>query len=89
MGKGLVAMIRTRCPACRREIDFAAGECALMPGCDGAPAAYAFVCPHCTEPVLRRADSKAVAMLLVGGASPGGAKEPALRLLPPEGSGPA
>jgi hypothetical protein len=79
--------IRTGCPSCRQPIDFAAGQCALLGGPDGQPVAYGFVCPHCGEPVVRRADRRAAAMLLIGGASPRGAEERVVRPLHPEKPG--
>jgi hypothetical protein len=76
--------IRTQCPSCRQQIDFAPGECSLLGGPDGEPVAYAFVCPHCREPIVRRADRRAAAMLVIGGASPRGAEEHVGRLPHPE-----
>ena len=76
--------IRTQCPSCRQYIDFAPGQCALLGGRDGEPVAYAFVCTHCREPIVRRADRRAAAMLVIGGASPRGAEEHVGRLPHPE-----
>lgn len=67
--------ISTRCPSCRQHIVFDVEECALLGGEDGQPVAYAYVCPHCAEPIVRRADKRAVAMLLAGGASSHAAAE--------------
>jgi hypothetical protein len=76
--------IQTRCPACRQRIDLAGGECALLEGVDGGPAAYAFVCPRCGEPVVRRTDRQAAALLVAGGASARGAEERVPRPAHPE-----
>ncbi|HVL99769.1 MAG TPA: hypothetical protein VM324_10810 [Egibacteraceae bacterium] len=82
--------IRTICPSCRGDVLLEAGHCALLGGHDGQPVAYAFVCPDCGEPVVRRADRRAAALLTACGASPRGVRERAARFPHPEqpGDGP-
>lgn len=81
--------ISTRCPSCRQDIVFQADDCALLGDADGKPVAYAFVCSHCGEPVVRRADQRAVAMLVAAGASCRGATEQVVAVHPEQpASGP-
>jgi hypothetical protein len=70
-----MAMIRTRCPACRQHITFPADRCALLADADSGAGAYAFVCPECADPVVRPADERVEAMLVAGGASAHGVTE--------------
>lgn len=76
--------ISTTCPSCREHIDLASGHCALLGGPDRQPVAYAFVCPRCDQPIVRRADKRAAAMLVAGGASAHGARERTVVLSHPE-----
>lgn len=76
--------ISTRCPSCCKDIDLVEGEGALLGGSDGEPVAYAFVCPLCNEPTVRRVGPRGVQLLLAGGISAEGVMEDALRRSHPE-----
>lgn len=76
--------IHTRCPSCRQHMDLPASDCALLDGPGGHPVAYAFVCCHCREPIMRRADGRTMAMLVASGASAHGGQEQAVALCHPE-----
>lgn len=79
-----MARMRTRCPGCGQQVELDTGRCALLGGPDGRPVAYAFVCPDCDEPVVRRADRTAAALLEFGGASQAVAEAPVVPRHPEE-----